>query len=200
MRSRGIRTFGQNKGVHKSSFEMRVIAAMHFAHSDRLLLEPLGTEHANGLFEPLGHPLVWEHIEGMPAQTVAELAEQFLRMASPPRQQRERWINYAVRRRDDGRLIGRVEATVVEHRAEVAYLFGPDHWGAGYATEAMLIFQTLLERDHGVGEFWATTSPRNERSIRLLCRLGYEQTTEDWPPLMSYDPGDLVFLHGESQC
>ena len=103
-------------------------------------------------------------------------------------------MNYAVRLSRTGTLIGRLEATIVEGRAEVAYLFDPQFWGQGYATEAMSAFHDHLQQNEHVSEFWATTAPRNVRSIRLLDRLGYAPAPEPWPRLLSYEKGDLVFV------
>jgi GNAT superfamily N-acetyltransferase len=91
---------------------------------------------------------------------------------------------FPVRLRETGTLIGRVEATLTQDWAETAYLFAPRHWGQGYATEAMTAFQNELRRNEQVTEFWATTTPQNTRSIALLERLGYQQMSESWPPLL----------------
>lgn len=163
--------------------------------SSRLRFEKLSIEHAEGLYLAICNWPTYEHLGEGPPQHVSELAARFSRMAAgpPPGRVDELWINYAVRNRADGSLIGRVEATLVGCRAEVAYVFGPQSWGQGLATEAMLAFQCHLHQAEGVAEFWATTIPQNTRSIRLLLRLGYTQITKDWPPLLSYDAGDLVF-------
>jgi len=90
--------------------------------------------------------------------------------------------------------IGRLEATVLEKRAEVAYLFGPEFWGHGYGTESLSWLHMFIEETFHILEFWATVRPDNGRSIRLLERLGYvEAAAETWPQLTSYDPGDRVF-------
>lgn len=168
-----------------------------FEGSSRLTFERLGTEHAEGLHQALCNQPTYEHLGEAPPQDVSELAARFFRMAvgPPPDRSNERWINYAVRNQADNALIGRVEATLIGARAEVAYVFGPQHWGQGFATEAMLEFQSHLQQSEGVTEFWATTIPQNTRSIRLLLRLGYTQIMKDWPPLLSYGDGDLVFAH-----
>jgi RimJ/RimL family protein N-acetyltransferase len=163
--------------------------------SARLSFESLRADHAAGLFEPLSDPRVWEYIGKNSAPTVEALATRFERMASGPSDRpRENWVNYAVRLKADGTLIGRLEATIIGQRAEVAYLFGPRYWGRGYATEAMSAFQNQLRQDWRVSEFWATTSPQNARSIRLLGRLGYVEQHDSWPTLSSYDEGDCVFV------
>lgn len=167
--------------------------------SSRLIFEWLRAEHAAGLFEPLADPTVYEHIGGRPPRTVAALAEEFARRAAgPPGSADERWLNCAIRVRADGALIGRVEATIVCGRAEVGYLFGVQYWGRGYAAEAMEAFQQFLRRNCGITECWATTSPKNTRSIRLLSRLGYQEVIDSWPALASYAPGDRVFFSGSS--
>lgn len=162
----------------------------------RLTFEKLSVEHAEGLYQALCNWPTYEHLGEGPPQHVSELAARFSRMAAgpPPDRVDERWINYAVRLRADGSLIGRLEATLVGCRAEVAYVFGPKTWGQGFATEAMSAFQCHLHQTEGVAEFWATAIPQNARSIRLLQRLGYTQISNDWPPLLSYGAGDLVFV------
>jgi RimJ/RimL family protein N-acetyltransferase len=90
-------------------------------------------------------------------------------------------------------LIGTLQATIIQRHAEVAYLFDPQFWGYGYATEAMWTFQAHLRDQERVAEFWATTAPGNARSIRLLERLGYTPVTTAWPRPLSYEEGDLVF-------
>ena len=164
--------------------------------STRLQFEVLRVDHAAGLFEPLSDPRVWEHISETPLTTVAALAARFDRIASRPPLDRtkENWLNYAVRLKAAGTLIGWLQATILERRAEVAYLFGPEHWGHGYAAEAMSAFQDGLRQQWGVSELWAATSPQNTRSIRLLRRLGYVEQHESWPLLSSYEPGDVVFI------
>lgn len=162
----------------------------------RLAYEPLEPRHAAELFEPLRDPRVWEFIGENPYTSVAAVADRFAHMAAGPPADHadERWINFAVRLRATGILIGSLEATVVDRRAEVAFLFGPQYWRQGYASEAVSAFQENLRQSARVDEFWATTSPDNSPSIKLLGRLGYVETSESWPELLSYDEGDLVFV------
>jgi RimJ/RimL family protein N-acetyltransferase len=162
----------------------------------RLLFEPLQALHAAELFERLSDPRVWEFIGENPYPSVAAVADHFDHMAAgpPARHGHERWINYAVRSRAQGILLGTLQATIVARRAEVAFLFGPQYWGRGYAAEAMTAFQEHLRHSAPIEEFWATTDPRNLRSIKLLGRLGYIEKSTSWPDLLSYEDGDLVFV------
>ena len=78
--------------------------------------------------------------------------------------------------------------------AEVAYVFGPAHWGHGYAAEGVQWMLDHLRDELGVDECWAAIHPDNERSVRLVERLGFERRTEPGRPLGSYDEPDLVFV------
>jgi RimJ/RimL family protein N-acetyltransferase len=163
--------------------------------SDRLRYEPIRRSHATE-FEPiLCDPRVYRFIEGG-CPTPAHLQESFIRkeVGAPPERSNERWLDYAVRLAESGLAIGRIEATVLDKRAEVAYLFGPDYWGRGYATESLKWLHELINTTFDIQEFWATVMPGNIHSMRLLERCGYlEAPAETWPRLTSYDPGDRVF-------
>ena len=163
--------------------------------SRRLRFEPLAPAHAPSLRDALLDPAVYAFIEREPPRSEQELAAEFARRrAGPPAaRSREHWWNVAVFARDSDAGLGRLEATRIDDRAEVAYLFGPQYWGHGYAFEAMGWFQQRLAEEKSVLTFWATVLPKNERSVRLLRRLGYAEVTGGWPELASYDEGDLVF-------
>lgn len=163
--------------------------------SERLSYERLGVEHADGLAKALCDPRVWEFIEEK-CPTPAELTATFARLSEgvPPHRAGEIWLDFAVRRESDGALIGRLEATLIEGNAEVAYLFGPDHWGQGYGRESLTWLHKTLKQDFGATDCWATINPANLRSLRLASALGYTEVGEEvWPRLTSYDPGDAVF-------
>ena len=153
-----------------------------------LAYEPLGPEHAAVLFPVLGDARVWEHLQGSDGATEDQMRTVYARRAAGPGRPDERWINHAVRLLD-GPYLGRVEATVhAEGWAEVAYVFGLTHRGRGYARAAV---RWLLEQI-GVNEGWATTTPANVRSRRLLTALGFRETPPA-RPLASWDPGDLTY-------
>jgi len=82
---------------------------------------------------------------------------------------------------------------ITDGRAEISYLFGSKHWGNGYAQEAVRWLLLKLAEDGAASTIWAAVTPGNERSVRLLMRLGYTRVTQGWPELSSYDEGDLVY-------
>lgn len=164
--------------------------------SERLVFEPIRAEHAAFLFEAMAHPLVNRHLTDAAPASVEQLAEIFSRMASgpPPRRCHERWVNFAVQMKSDRRWIGRIEATVHDGWAEVAYLFAPSHWRQGYASESLAWLHRYVAEHLGVTEFWAAVAPANQKSIAVVLRNGYRKTPLcDERRLTSYEPGDDVF-------
>ena len=72
----------------------------------------------------------------------------------------------------DGVLIGKLGTWKIP---EIGFLIDPEHWGNGYASEAMAAF---IERRRGLGstELTADVDPRNLSSIMLLARHGFMET------------------------
>jgi RimJ/RimL family protein N-acetyltransferase len=167
---------------------------MHFV-TQRLLLEPLTRDHAPDLASALLDARVYTYIAGEHPTTVDALADKFARMAAgpPPHCVGETWINFVARIAATGEAIGVLEVTVLEARAEVGYMFGPSHWGQGYASEALTWLHAYMVENFPVGAFWATVMPGNERSAAMLRKFGYVDYTGPLPVLTSYDPGDWVF-------
>lgn len=164
-------------------------------HSDRLSYEPIRQDQADEVEHALCHPAVYYFINE-PCLDLQTLRAAFQRREAevPADRSNETWLDYLVRLRCTGEAIGRVEATVIQGNAEIAYLFGPMYWGKGYATESLGWLEQLLSADFGVVHFWATVQPGNNHSIKLLQRAGYQQAPrQSWPQLTSYDSGDLVF-------
>lgn len=161
----------------------------------RLQFEELSQLHAQDLLAPLTDARVYRHIDSTFPQSMVELSAEIERLLKPPplHLQIRGTPNAVVRRLDTKEAIGRLEGTLVDRRAEIAFLFGPNHWGMGFATEAVTWRHSRLATLECINEFWATANPTNARSIRLLQRLGYEQQTREWPRLFSLDAGNLVF-------
>jgi [ribosomal protein S5]-alanine N-acetyltransferase len=155
----------------------------------RLQLEPIVADHAEVLFEVIGDPVLYEHLDERPPESVDALRERYRLLearTSPDRS--EHWLNWAVRRIEDGRYVGVVQATVsADASAWIAYVLSRGWWGHGYATEATAAIVALLEAEWGVFEFHAAVDKANGRSIAVLHRLGFVGTGGG-------DGGDLHFV------
>jgi [ribosomal protein S5]-alanine N-acetyltransferase len=72
-----------------------------------------------------------------------------------------------------GRVIGKAGCW---RSPEIGFIFHPDHWRQGFAHEALTaviphIFATLP-----IAAIEAEADPRNQASLRLLARLGFQET------------------------
>lgn len=79
---------------------------------------------------------------------------------------------------DDDRVIGTVTlcAFALEHRrCEIGYALGADHWGRGYAGEAVAAALAFAFDQLDLARIEADVDPRNDASIRLLERLGFRR-------------------------
>jgi RimJ/RimL family protein N-acetyltransferase len=165
--------------------------------TDRLIIETLTTEHAAGLLTALDDPSVGELIGGPDVTTLDALIDRIERVSRGPGEQYhpEQWHNFAVMLRADRTIIGRVEASTYDDWAEIAYVFGPQWSGHGYATEAVRWLIAELH-DLGADELWAAVHPDNTRSLRLLERVGFAVTDQHTRNLGSFDDGDVVLTCG----
>ena len=139
----------------------------------RVVLEPQVAAHAAEMFVVLSDPALYEY-ENEPPASVDWLRARFARLES--RQSADgtqRWLNWVIRRREDG-LIGYVQATVFPTgRAAIAYVLASGYWGRGLAAEACQAMIAELAEHYGVVTVFAIFKRRNTRSARLLARLGF---------------------------
>jgi RimJ/RimL family protein N-acetyltransferase len=96
----------------------------------------------------------------------------------------EIWLNWMLRRRDTGDLVGTVQATVRrsagglgngERVAEVAWVVAVGQQHHGYAREAAAAMTAELRR-RGVHRFLAHIHPDHEASVRVARFLGLRPT------------------------
>ena len=171
---------------------------MQTLHTKRLTLEPLVVAHADALYPILADPRQLEYLdEGAPASLDA-LRERYCKLESRRSADgREHWLNWALlpRAADDDNAIGFVQATVQEdRRAWVAYEVAHARWGQGIATEATRAMIEHLIAHYAVTQCMATIDRRNERSWRLLERLGFRVAGDDEHAQREVQTGDRLYL------
>ena len=175
---------------------------MTVMQSKNLYFESLTAAHADDLFSILTTPSVLAFIEPTEPPTLEDLrAEYAVRARGPVNSiaSTEQWFNIAVYLKNHSTAIGRLEATSYRGWGEIAYLLGEAWWGKGLAFEAMNWWHEYLEMAVPETEWWATVHPANQRSIRLLVRLGYEEVSSKQPKLQSYDLGDRCFVRSHTK-
>ena len=142
-------------------------------------LEPLLASHAPEMFDVLRDPAIYEY-ENEPPLSVAGLRDRFADLEtrlSP--NGREQWLNWVIRL-PDARLIGYVQATVhAGGRASIAYELNSAYWGRGLARQAVQAMVSELIEHYGVLRLSAVLKQANQRSFKLLQRLGFTLATPD---------------------
>lgn len=146
----------------------------------RIRLEPLRVEHAEEMAPLLDDPGLHAFTGGRPAG-LAELRERYRRqVAGHSPDGAQRWLNWIVRRLDDGRAVGTVQATVTEQAglltAEVAWVVAAAHQGHGYAQEAAQVMVAWL-RGQGIVRLVAHVHPDHAASAAVARSAGLAPTT-----------------------
>ena len=142
--------------------------------TERLALEPLQPRHAPLLFQTLSDPSIYTFIPFDPPKSVEALTERYGHLSvGHSADGKDIWLNFALRKLENNAYIGTVQATVTGKLAYVAYELGPQHWGKGYATEAVRALIGHLFTACGIEVIRAETDTRNDPSAALLERLGF---------------------------
>ncbi|HEY1398508.1 GNAT family N-acetyltransferase, partial [Roseateles sp.] len=141
-----------------------------------LRLEPVSVEHADEMHAVLADPSIYEFLEEDEPPSLQWLREAYVRRAkgqSPDGD--EQWFNWMIRR-DDGRLIGYVQATVESPEVcWIAYVLAAEGRGQGHATRAVTAMVDYLRGAYDIQRWLASVDAGNARSIALLERLGFTE-------------------------
>jgi RimJ/RimL family protein N-acetyltransferase len=105
----------------------------------RLDLLPLGLEHADEMTRVLGDPELHEFIGGEPLDE-GSLHARYERLVAGSGDPHVSWLNWVVRSRGGGQLVGTVQATLTRTAdgvtAEISWVVGTSWQGQGFAKEA----------------------------------------------------------------
>ena len=192
---------------------------MRTLQTARLTLEPQCAAHAAAMFAVLSDPAIYEYENAPPASVDALRARYaFLEGRRSP-DGSQQWLNWVARLRPAesrvarlppeeselaplppgeepmGALIGYVQATVhADHRAAVAYEFASAFWHRGLASEAVQAMIDELVAAHEVERLSAVLKARNQRSRRLLERLGFLPAAAAERAAAQVDADELLML------
>lgn len=165
---------------------MRVIEAVRFT------LEPQLAAHADEMFAVLSDPAIYDY-ENAPPQSLEWLRARFAKLESrrsPDAQ--EQWLNWVIRL-PTSELIGYVQATVrPDVSAAIAYELASAYWGRGLASQAVEAMLRELQERYQVRSFSAVFKRENQRSRRLLERLGFLLASPEEHVKRQVDPGELL--------
>jgi len=166
--------------------ELPADPAMRIA-TTRLDLMPLSPDDAGDLFPVLDDTELGRYTGEDPPRDVETLRSR-LALWSTRRSPdgSELWLNWVVRRRDDGRAIGHVQATVGDGDAAIAWVIGSAYQRRGFATEAGRALIGWLHDALGVPVVNGCIHPDNVTSQTAAARIGL-RPTDRW-----YD-GEVVW-------
>jgi RimJ/RimL family protein N-acetyltransferase len=152
---------------------------MRVIETARCTLEPQVAAHADAMFVVLRDPAIYEY-ENSPPASLESLRERFAKLESRRSADgSENWLNWIVRTKLAG-PVGYVQATVrSDGSALIAYEFASAHWGQGLASEAVLAMIGELVENYRVQQLSALLKRANDRSRRLLERLGFSVASDE---------------------
>lgn len=165
---------GRHHQAMKQLGPMRIAERMQALTTTQLVLDPLVAGHAEAMFELLSEKALYRYLDYPPPLSVEHLRNLYARLESRQSPDgTELWLNWVVRPRGQS-PIGYVQATVTSHKtAWVAYVFSSKHWCRGFAMQATQAVVEHLASAYGIARYLATVDAENQRSIRLLERLGF---------------------------
>ena len=145
----------------------------------RLVLEPLVGAHADLLFEPLCDMRIYRWINAGIAADIAELRTIWQRNESriSPNGD-EIWLNWAIRLRNDGPYIGKLDAELDSPSmvTNIGFILFPEYWGGGFATESLQATITDLS-NKGILFMRASVAKPNIASARVLEKAGFTRVS-----------------------
>ncbi len=156
---------------------MRLPVTLPILDTPRLCLEPLVVGHAAETFGPLGDDRLYRFIPQDQPVSMAALEARYVRLTSRRSPDgTQGWLNWVMRRRDDGQPVGTLEATIYPDRSStIAYVVFVPHQGQGLATEGVARMVEHLVVDHGITLLVAQVDTRNAASVGLLERLRFSR-------------------------
>src|SRR5687768_13825348 len=144
------------------------IAAMIEIRTERLLLRRARESDLEGIHAVLSDARA-THYWSAPPHTTVEQTKTWLQsmIEAPPEESDDFVVTLA------GAVIGKLGAWRLP---EVGYILRSDHWGRGFAREAMSAFLRHAFETREVPELIADVDPRNIPSLKLLAAAGFVET------------------------
>ncbi|MFK0017918.1 GNAT family N-acetyltransferase [Streptomyces sp. NPDC090798] len=147
----------------------------HTLRTARLDLLPLRVEHAGEMAEVLSDPALHTFIGGTPA-TPEALRSRYERLVAGSPDPAVVWCNWVLRLREEGCLVGTVQATVTGEVAEIAWVVGTPWQGRGFAGEAARGLVGRLGEEPGVRTVVAHVHPDHRASAAVAAAAGLGPT------------------------
>lgn len=140
--------------------------------TQRLYLRRPRPQDAEAVFAYASDPRVTRYMS-WPTHTSLDDTHGFLRSVT------DGWgtgeYAWAIEPHDGGPLLGMVGAAPGEHGVSLGYVLAHEHWGQGYATEALRAIVDDAIAQPGVYRLWACHDVDNPASGRVMQKAGLVQ-------------------------
>ncbi len=147
---------------------------MSLTTTARLRLREFSLEDAAFVLRLLNEPSFIANIADRGVRSIAD-AERYLAegpMTSYARNGFGLWMVELCEGGEPAGMCGLIRRDGLED-VDIGYAFLPEHWGAGYASEAAQAALSLAAERFGLRRVVAIVSPGNDPSVRVLERLGF---------------------------
>lgn len=139
--------------------------------TSRLLMQRLRYEDASEIFYTYASKPDATRYLSWPTHESIRDTRQFLQYA------RAAWqagvdFSYSIRTKDTGRMVGSIGVVNDAGKVHFGYVFGPLHWGQGFATEACWQLLELLTTNPDVVRIGTFVDAENIASAKVLYKCG----------------------------
>jgi len=141
----------------------------------RLLLRPFRLNDASDVFEYASDPEWARYLVNIPQPFTMRDAEEFVARFSDLASW-DTFPMFAITL--ETKVIGEIYLNTLDllhERAELGYSLSRDHWGKGLTPEAAHAVMDWAFQKHNLNKIYSTCDPRNERSRRVLEKIGMVQ-------------------------
>jgi [ribosomal protein S5]-alanine N-acetyltransferase len=161
--------------VRTTTLTQPTVTMAFLAETPRTRLREIGVTDADFICALLNQPSFIANIGDRGVRTPTEAAD-FISSRYRPSYEQHGFGLYLVEDRQTGMPMGMCGLVVrpVLPGPDIGFAFLPAFEGQGYALEAATVMVHLAQHRFGLHELHAIVQPSNERSLRLLGRLGFE--------------------------
>ena len=136
--------------------------------TERLSLRPMQMSDAGDLFEVFSHPGAMKYWSTLPYTDLAQMQGHIKEtLEADPATTVEFAVEYK------GRAIGKAGFWKIP---EIGYILHPDHWRKGFGAEMLQALIAYGFEERGFDHIFADVDPENVASIKLLGRMGFQET------------------------
>ncbi len=155
---------------------MRLFDTLNTIRTERLCIRPVVDTDTADLFQIFSNPLVIEYAIGYSHETDDE-SQKYIQSVLDAYEQGTAAI-WGITRVDQPGLIGIIGYELWfpdHHRAEIGYTLAHEHWGNGYATEALRGAVNYGFSQLKLNRIEATAQPDNQASWHVLQKVGFQR-------------------------